>query len=265
MRKETIGAATLYLGNAAEVLPLVEPVDAVITSPPYAEQRKYGGDLPPWDENMRLAFAGLNAAPGCQVLVNLGLVHKDGECWPYWEQWREWMRASGWRFFAWYVWDQGDGLPGDWNGRLAPSHEFILHFNREARKPNKWMRSKSVGRVITGTGMRKADGTTADKMSHDGAGVNALKIPDSVIRVYREMRRDVGHPAVFPTRLPEELCQSFTDRGQLVLDPFMGSGTTGIASVCLGRRFVGAEINPEYFDLACRRIEDAQRQNRMFA
>ena len=45
------------------------------------------------------------------------------------------MRKSGWRRFGWYVWDQGPGLPGDWQGRLAPSHEFIFHFNRAPRKP----------------------------------------------------------------------------------------------------------------------------------
>lgn len=265
MRIETIGNATLILGDCLEALPTLPVVDAVITSPPYAEQRKYGGNLRPWDENMRGAFQNLNAAPDCQILVNLGLVHRDGECWPYWEPWRDWMRSAGWKFFAWYVWDQGDGLPGDWNGRLAPSHEFILHFNRAPRKPNKWMRAKSAGRVITGTGMRKADGQTAEKMSHDGAPVNDLKIPDSVVRVYREMRRDVDHPAVFPVRLPEELCFSFTTPGQTVLDPFMGSGTTGIAATRHGRRFIGIEIDPAYFDVACERLTNAQRQERLFA
>ncbi|MEH7830484.1 hypothetical protein [Gemmobacter denitrificans] len=43
------------------------------------------------------------------------------------------VRAQGWRRFGWYVWDQGPGLPGDWDGRLAPSHEFIFHFNRQPR------------------------------------------------------------------------------------------------------------------------------------
>jgi hypothetical protein len=46
----------------------------------------------------------------------------------------EWMREQGWRRFGWYVWDQGSGMPGDWNGRLAPSFEFVWHFNREFRQ-----------------------------------------------------------------------------------------------------------------------------------
>jgi site-specific DNA-methyltransferase (adenine-specific) len=53
--------------------------------------------------------------------------------------------------------------------------------------------------------------------------------------------------------------------GGSVLDAFMGSGTTGVACVKLGRKFIGVELSPQYFDIACRRIEDAQRQARMFA
>jgi site-specific DNA-methyltransferase (adenine-specific) len=50
-----------------------------------------------------------------------------------------------------------------------------------------------------------------------------------------------------------------------ILDPFMGSGTTGVACMNLGRKFIGIEKEPKYFDIACRRIEDAQRQGRLFA
>lgn len=124
--KVEIGNATLYRGDCREILPALSPVDAVITSPPYGQQRDYGGHMVDWDDTMRGAFECLPAAPDCQLLINLGLTHRDGECVPYWEGWREWMRAQGWRFFAWYVWDQGDGLPGHWNGRLAPSHEWVI-------------------------------------------------------------------------------------------------------------------------------------------
>ena len=55
------------------------------------------------------------------------------------------MRPSGWHRFGWYVWDQGPGLPGDWQGRLAPSHAFIFHFNRAPRKPHKTVPSKHAG------------------------------------------------------------------------------------------------------------------------
>jgi site-specific DNA-methyltransferase (adenine-specific)/modification methylase len=61
-----------------------------------------------------------------------------------------------------------------------------------------------------------------------------------------------------------EWCLGFVPGATTILDPFMGSGTTGVAAMRLGRKFVGIEIEPRYFDIACRRIEDAQKQADMF-
>jgi len=69
-----------------------------------------------------------------------------------------------------------------------------------------------------------------------------------------------------PTQKPVELmkwCLGFLPKGRVILDPFMGSGTTGVACVNLGRKFIGVEIEPKYFDIACRRIEEATRQPRL--
>jgi DNA modification methylase len=72
------------------------------------------------------------------------------------------------------------------------------------------------------------------------------------------------HPTQKPLPLME-WCLSFVPSAKTILDPFMGSGTTGVACMNMGRRFIGIEIDPKYFDIACERIEDAQRQARMFA
>lgn len=72
--------------------------------------------------------------------------------------------------------------------------------------------------------------------------------------------RDRLHPNEKPERLPALFIDLTTRPGDLVLDPFMGSGTTGVSAVRAGRRFIGIEIEPRYFDIACRRIEQAQRQ-----
>lgn len=72
-----------------------------------------------------------------------------------------------------------------------------------------------------------------------------------------------GHPTQKPVPLMK-WCLSFVPSARTVLDPFMGSGTTGVACMELGRAFIGIEREPKYFDIACRRIEDAQRQARMF-
>jgi site-specific DNA-methyltransferase (adenine-specific) len=73
-----------------------------------------------------------------------------------------------------------------------------------------------------------------------------------------------GHPCPKPVRFMQRLVERVSLRGQMILDPFMGSGTTGVAAVSQGRKFTGIEIEPTYFDIACRRIEDALKQGDMF-
>jgi ParB-like chromosome segregation protein Spo0J len=134
-----LGDHRLICGDATDPAVVARLMDGaqaslMFTSPPYAQQRDYGAakeKVGDWDALMQGVFAAAPVTADAQLLVNLGLVHRDGEWIPYWEGWVDWMRAQGWRRFGWYVWDQGPGLPGDWNGRLAPSHEFIFHFNRQ--------------------------------------------------------------------------------------------------------------------------------------
>lgn len=73
----------------------------------------------------------------------------------------------------------------------------------------------------------------------------------------------IGHPTQKPLRLMK-WCVDFVPDAETILDPFMGSGTTGVAAVQMGRRFIGIEREPKYFDIACKRIEDAQRQSDLF-
>ena len=77
--------------------------------------------------------------------------------------------------------------------------------------------------------------------------------------------RDRDHPNEKPIEVVEQLVVTHSNASDLILDPFMGSGTTGVACARLGRRFIGIEIEPRYFDIACRRIEEAYRQPRLFA
>jgi site-specific DNA-methyltransferase (adenine-specific) len=72
------------------------------------------------------------------------------------------------------------------------------------------------------------------------------------------------HTTQKPLPLMSALVSDFTDEGDVVLDPFMGSGTTGLACVRLGRKFIGIEIEPKYFSVACKRIDDAYRQGNLF-
>jgi DNA modification methylase len=268
-REVVIGDCRLLLGDSTLIVPTLEPVDAVITSPPYGQQRDYGQKIDNWRGLVSGAIASTPHHETTQLLVNLGLIHRDGEVIPYWDDFISDMRDFGWRHFGWYVWDQLHGQTGDWNGRLAPAFEFIFHFNKEPRKPHKT--KPTLGGKIHGPGLRTQSGNTRNKdgsqkkKTHDGRPVSALKIPDSLIRCARETSPQYSeHPARFPVRFAHELIEPYSSRGEEVLDPFMGSGTTGVSCVKLGRKFIGIEIDEGYFDIACERIRKAYAQPDMF-
>lgn len=264
MRIETLAdGVTLYLGDCREILPTLGKVDAVVTSPPYAQQRQYVSFIGDDYESLLGVLGHTPSHSHTQILVNLGLVHKDGFVIEYWEPFKRDMRKHEWRLFGWYVWDQLSGMAGDWNGRLAPSFEFVFHFNRAARVVNKT--KPTLGGKQHGPGLKARDGTAVGK-SQDGVACQPFKIPDSVIRTGREQSSGytAEHPARFPEQFARELIAPFSDAGDTILDPFMGSGTTGVAAVKLGRKFIGIEIEPKYFDIACRRIEEALKQPDFF-
>jgi len=243
--------------DAVEKLMAGELADLCFTSPPYAQQRDYGAakeKVRDWDDLMQGVFAAAPVKDGAQVLVNLGMVHRECEWIPYWDAWVQWMRDAGWRRFGWYVWDQGPGLPGDWNGRLAPSHEFIFHFNREPRKPRKTVESKNGGKKISRSGLRGKDGVV--KPMHGAGKISGThRIPDSVVRVMRHKGKVAGgdHPAVFPVALVEEMFAAYSKAGELAFEPFCGSGTQVIAAEKLGIRCNAIDIDPDYVDVAIRR------------
>ena len=229
----------------------------LFTSPPYGNQRAYTtGGVSDWDALMQGVFATLPGALSAdgQVLVNLGLIHREGEWQPYWQGWLDWMRAQGWRRFGLYAWDQGPGLPGDWNGRLAPAFELVFHFNREARPPNKIIPCKWAGTPNKGSGLRAADGEVK-AYTHVGLPVQEMRIPDSVLRITRHKGRGIEteHPAVFPVALPELLMQTYANLGDAVFEPFAGSGTTILAGQRTGRKVRAIELAPAYVDLAVAR------------
>ena len=227
----------------------------LFTSPPYGNQRDYTtGGIGDWDALMQDVFGHLTdvMAGDGQVLVNLGLVHRENEWQPYWQSWLDWMREQGWRRFGFYIWDQGPGLPGDWNGRLAPAFEFLFHFNRAARKPNKIVPCKWAGHINDSHGgMRDKDGSVGE-WTHAGQGVQETRIPDNVIRITRHKARGIEteHPAVFPVALPEFVMNAYSDVNDVIFEPFAGSGTTLIAGERSGRRVRAIELAPAYVDVA---------------
>ena len=228
--------------------------DLCFTSPPYAQQRDYKKEISDWDGLMNGVFAACPIKDGAQILVNLGIVHEKGRVNSYWDAWIDFMDSNGWPLFGWYVWDKGFGLPGNWNGRLAPAHEFIFHFSKCGNKSaNKWVDKKpeNIGKITHGTGMRGKDGKMSGVSSPD-AGRNTTKVSDSVIRVSPHMGRQGSntHPAMFPVALCENIYKSYAKAGDWMFEPFSGSGTSIIACDGMGMNCAAMELAPEYVDIA---------------
>lgn len=263
-----LGAHRLICGDSTDPAVVVALMaggraSLCFTSPPYGQQRDYTQGIADWDALMRGVFANLPMADDGQVLVNLGLIHRDNEVIPYWDGWLAWMRTQGWRRFGWYVWDQGPGMPGDWAGRLAPSFEFVFHFNRQSRKPNKIVPCKHAGQDShlradgSSTAMRGKDGEVGG-WTHAGQPTQDYRIPDSVIRLMRhkgKIGRDIDHPAVFPVALPEHILLAYSAPGDIVFEPYGGSGTTILAAQKTNRVARAIELAPSYTDVAVKRFQ----------
>lgn len=245
MRKEIIGNATLYLGDCREVMPRLSGVDAVITSPPYnlgANKWDFGGqgrkgreagvgyddDLEPV-KYRAIQIDALNIAFSiCNPGASLFYNHKVRTKDGEVIHPFEWLKYTDWTIRQELIWDRGN------------THNFepSLFWNIDERIW--WM--------------------TKGKPSLGGA----INIP-SIWRFWGPVP-NTEHPAPFRVEIPQQCLTSLRREDDfLTLDPFMGSGTTGIACVTTNRRFVGVEIVPEFFELACERIDNAMRQERLFA
>lgn len=217
MRIETIGSATLYLGDCLEILPTLPKVDAVITDPPYDNKTHEGARL-----NGSIDFAPL---PSVSVIVPslLDTCDKWCICFCSLEMLAAYRDAAGDAWIRAGAWDRISNMPQMSGDRPAQAVEGVAIFHKPGRK--RW----------------------------NGGGKAALwRHPVE--------RGEKEHPTQKPVLLMRELVGMFTNHGDSILDPFMGSGSTGVAATPLGRSFVGIEREPKYFDIACRRIENSQRQ-----
>lgn len=227
------------------------------TSPPYAQQRVYDTPIGDWTSMMIGSLGDVKQIMDGQVLVNIGIFYRDGSWVDYWSDWLREMERLGWMRIGWYVWDKLCGLPTvPQRGRLYPSHEFIFHLCRNKKTPNKTVPCKGAGKTSVAGPMRRPNN---DKYrSSKGEIVTGDKrIADSVFRLTARGSNVSGHDAVFPVGLPKLAFEPWSHPGDLVYDPFAGSGTSIIAAQESGRRCLAMEISPKYCELTVSRF--AQR------
>jgi DNA modification methylase len=240
-----------------------EKGDLLFTSPPYAAQREYEiGDFDWLGLMLGMSEQAIeNMKDNGSILVNLGLVHVDGRVDRYWDEWLDWMEDNGQPLYGWYVWDKLSGLMGDWKGRLAPAHEWIFHFAKQPKKANKTAPTKYAENGVTHykkdkVGLRGKDGTM-NGFTFAGREVNQTKVIDSVIRCQPQRGGVEGHPAPFSVPFAQALIEVYANPGEIVYEPFCGSGTTLLACENLGRIGRACELSPAYVAVALERMSTA--------
>ena len=280
-----IGSHRLICGDcrdAAVVEKLMAGASAnmAITSPPYATQREYDSTsgfkpIPPdeYVEWFRAVAAGVESvlAPDGSYFLNIKAHADEGERNLYvMDLVLAHRRQWGWRFVDEFCWRKTDnGVPGGWQNRFKNAWEPVFHFCRQQQikfRPQAVSHESedcfdySPGQSEIDIGERTARHRGAREVRPRKPGADdsegrhvGLARPSNVIEVKSESSQG-SHSAPFPRALVDFFVKAFTDAGDVVFDPFMGSGTTMAAAQVLGRAGYGCEISPAYCDVIVRRM-----------
>lgn len=224
MRVETIGDATLLLGDCREILPMIGAVDALITDPPYGvgfrgsttkHSAKHGDTYTQFDDTREnVSDIIVPAVTAALSKAKCGIITPGIACmFDYPEP-----RAVGWIYYP------SGANSGPWGFVCG---QPIFYYGKDPYL------AKQLGRL-----------------------------PNCFAST--EAAEQNGHPCPKPIKQMEWLVNRASLAGDTVLDIFAGSGTTGVACARLGSRFIGIEIEERYFSIACRRIEEAYRQRDLF-
>ena len=244
-------------------------VDLVVTSPPYADSRKktYGGVpidayvewfLPITEQLHRVL------SPRGSFVLNIKERVADGQRHTYVLELILGMRKQGWLWTEEYVWHKKNCHPGKWPNRFRDAWERCLHFTKQrdfamyqdaVRVPmGDWRHARLKN--LSDTDRRRDDSRVKSgfgKKIENWVGRD-LAYPSNVLHMATECNNQ-NHSATFPLALPTWFIKLFTKRGDLVLDPFMGSGTTALAAKKLSRDYLGIELlSSEYVELAKERL-----------
>ncbi|MBK6500786.1 MAG: site-specific DNA-methyltransferase [Saprospiraceae bacterium] len=262
----------LRLGDCKEILKELptNSVDLIFTSPPYADQRKstYGGIHPdkyvkwflPISEQLLRVLK-----PSGTFVLNIKEKVVDGERSTYVMELILEMRRQGWFWTEEFIWHKKNSYPGKWPNRFRDSWERLLQFNKD-KKFNMYQEE-----VMVPTGdwakTRLKNLSETDKIRDNskvgsGFGKNISNwlerdkaYPTNVLHLATECNNK-NHSAAFPESLPEWFINLFTKEGDVVLDPFMGSGTTNNVAQRMSRNSIGIEILEEYYSMVKDQLDE---------
>ena len=270
-RLSILPSDTIICGDCEEVLKAFPDncIDLIVTSPPYADQRKhtYGGIhpdlyvdwfLPKSSEFLRVL------KPNGTFILNIKERVVDGERHTFVLELILEMRKQGWLWTEEFIWSKKNCYPGKWPNRFRDSWERCIQFN----KTKKFTMNQDAVMVPVGDwskgrlkNLSQTDLIRDESKTNSGFGKKIanwigrdMAYPSNVLNLATECGFK-DHSAPFPVGLPEWFIKLFTNDDGVVLDPFMGSGTTAIASMKNKRHFIGIEKEPEYCRKAKERVE----------
>ena len=266
----------IFLGDCQTHLKTLadDSVHLIFTSPPYADQRKntYGGVHP---DQYAAWFLPISAElrrvlhPEGTFVLNIKERVVNGERHTYVLDLIKSMREQGWLWTEEFIWHKKNSYPGKWPNRFRDAWERLLQFNKQKQfhmyqdevmvPVGDWAQSRlrnlsetdqvrDESKVESGFGKRIANWVGRDKV-----------YPTNVIHMATETGNR-NHSAAFPRPLPEWFIRLFTQPGDTVLDPFMGSGTTVFVAHEMGRHAVGMEIMPEYYNMVEEQLAQYQKR-----
>lgn len=261
----------ILLGDSKEILKTIpdNSVDLIFTSPPYADQRKstYGGIhpdkyvewfLPISNELLRVL------KPSGTFVLNIKEKVVKGERSTYVMELIIEMRKQGWLWTEEFIWHKKNAFPGKWPNRFRDSWERLLQFNKdknfnmyqeEVMVPmGDWAKTRLKN-------LSETDKKRDESKVGSGFGKNISNwlerkkaYPTNVLHLATECNNK-NHSAAFPESLPEWFIKLFTQQEDVVLDPFMGSGTTNFVAQRMNRNSIGIEILPEYYNMVMEQLE----------
>lgn len=253
-------------GDAARVLKDFPDgsVDFIFTSPPYGDNRKRTYQGPTLDEYVDWFLPITEELkrvlkPDGSFVLNIKERADKGERHTYVLELILALRVRGWRWVEEYVWHKKNCYPGKWPNRFRDAWERCLHFSLS----KDFKMFQDAVRVPVGdwastrlANLSEEDHRRREPETLSGFGRRVANwvgretvYPTNVLHLATECSNR-GHSATFPRELPQWFIRLFTEEGDVVLDPFMGSGTTAVASIALGRRVVGVELNRKYAKVA---------------
>ncbi len=256
----------LFLGDAATILKDLpsEFVDLVVTSPPYADNRKgpyrgfpidkYAECFLPISRELKRVLK-----PTGSFVLNIKERATDGERQTYVLELILALKKQGWLWTEEYLWCKSNCYPGKWPNRFRDSWERCLHFTLQKRF--KMRQDRVMVPVGDWAKTRLHNLSDTDRLRDEskvgsGFGKNVsnwvgrnMVYPSNVLHLATECGNR-AHSATFPLSLPEWFIKLLTDEEDMVLDPFMGSGTTARAAINLNRHYVGIELSQEYYGIS---------------